>query len=81
MIRFDFGQGTLADGVSFVAAAVGLFAFADVILHVGSLHNCVPMTAKITGLMPTRKDLQDSAPAILRGTVLGSAFGILPGTR
>lgn len=80
VIRFDFGQSALADGVSFVAAAVGLFAFADVILHVGSLHSRVPMTAKITGLMPTRKDLKDSAPAILRGTLLGSAFGILPGT-
>jgi putative tricarboxylic transport membrane protein len=34
---------------------------------------------KITGLMPTRKDLKDSAPAIARGTVLGSILGILPG--
>src|SRR5580765_4610229 len=34
---------------------------------------------KITGLMPTRKDLIDSAPAIVRGTVLGSILGILPG--
>ena len=29
--------------------------------------------------MPTKKDLKDSAPAILRGTVLGSILGILPG--
>src|ERR1039458_6383862 len=28
-IRFAFGQPALADGVNFVAAAVGLFAFAD----------------------------------------------------
>src|SRR5207244_2746385 len=34
---------------------------------------------KITGLMPTKKDLIDSAPAIVRGTVLGSILGILPG--
>ncbi len=29
--------------------------------------------------MPTAKDLSDSTPAILRGTVLGSILGILPG--
>jgi putative tricarboxylic transport membrane protein len=34
---------------------------------------------KITGLMPTKKDLIDSTPAILRGTVLGLILGILPG--
>src|SRR5438874_1640418 len=34
---------------------------------------------KITGLMPTRRDLIDSAPAIVRGTILGSILGILPG--
>jgi putative tricarboxylic transport membrane protein len=34
---------------------------------------------KISGLMPTRKDLTDSAPAIVRGTLLGSLLGILPG--
>src|SRR5213078_5405004 len=35
--------------------------------------------AKITGLLPTRQDLIDSAGAIARGTVLGSLVGILPG--
>src|SRR4030081_1259004 len=34
---------------------------------------------KITGLMPTKKDLIDSAPAIIRGTLIGSILGILPG--
>src|SRR5476651_2434141 len=34
---------------------------------------------KVTGLMPTKKDMIDSAPAIVRGTILGSILGILPG--
>ena len=37
------------------------------------------MQAKITGLMPTRADLKAAAPAIGRGTILGSMLGILPG--
>lgn len=33
----------------------------------------------VTGLMPTREDWRRMAAPILRGTVLGSALGILPG--
>src|SRR5207247_5353600 len=36
-------------------------------------------TSKVTHLYPTKQDLKDSWAAILRGTVLGSALGILPG--
>ena len=35
--------------------------------------------SKITGLMPTRADLEAAAPAVGRGTILGSLLGILPG--
>ncbi len=34
---------------------------------------------KVTGLMPTKADLIAAAPAIVRGTMLGSILGILPG--
>ena len=37
------------------------------------------VNAKITGLMPTMKDLKDCVGPIGRGTVLGSILGILPG--
>jgi TctA family transporter len=36
-------------------------------------------TAKVKGLFPTSDDLKKMAPAMLRGTALGSALGILPG--
>ena len=36
-------------------------------------------TAKVTGLMPTGEDFKRMIPAVLRGTALGSALGILPG--
>jgi putative tricarboxylic transport membrane protein len=35
--------------------------------------------SKIKGLMPTKKDLKDSSGAIVRGTIIGSILGILPG--
>jgi len=33
----------------------------------------------VKNLLPTRADLKDAAPAIARGTALGSVLGILPG--
>ncbi|MBV9862150.1 MAG: tripartite tricarboxylate transporter permease [Alphaproteobacteria bacterium] len=80
VVRFSFGAEGLADGVSFVAVAVGLFAFAEVILHLGALEQRHRITSRIRGLLPTRADLSAAWKAILRGTAVGAGFGILPGT-
>ena len=77
--RFDFGTPALADGINFVALAVALFAFAEIISRAGMPENR-RVFSKISGLLPTRADLAASWKAILRGTALGAAFGILPGT-
>ena len=37
------------------------------------------VSAKVTGLMPTREDIKQSIGPILRGTALGSFLGLLPG--
>ncbi len=36
-------------------------------------------TNKVTDLFPTKEDFKRMMPAVLRGTALGSALGILPG--
>src|SRR6187401_2558371 len=79
--RMAFNIPELADGLGFATVAMGVFGFAEIIrnLDAGAEMNRDLVQQKITGLMPTRKDLMDSAPAILRGTVLGSILGILPG--
>jgi putative tricarboxylic transport membrane protein len=61
--------------------AMGLFGFAEIIrnLDAGGEADRELVQQKVTGLMPTKKDMIDSTPAILRGTVLGSILGILPG--
>ncbi len=79
-MRFTFGFWALGDGISFVAVAVGLFAIAEIIMNIGFPEKRPPLTAKVKGLLPTRADLAASWKPILRGTALGSAFGILPGT-
>lgn len=79
VMRFTFGRMELADGVSFVAVAVGLFAFAETITQMGKLSDRMPMTAKIKSLWPERQDLGAAWRPALRGTALGAALGVFPG--
>ena len=79
--RMAFNVPELADGLGFATVAMGVFGFAEIIrnLDAGAEMDRELVQQKITGLMPTKKDLIDSAPAIVRGTILGSILGILPG--
>ena len=78
--RMAFDIPELADGISFVTVAMGVFGYAEItrnLEHGSSSRNVIK--AKLTGLMPTWSDLKASAGAIGRGTMLGSCLGILPG--
>jgi putative tricarboxylic transport membrane protein len=78
--RMTFNIAELADGIGFVVVAMGVFGFAEIIRNLESTTESREiLNAKITGLMPTLADLKASAPAIGRGTVIGSIIGILPG--
>ena len=78
--RMTFDVPELSDGIGFVTVAMGVFGFAEIIRNLESpSEDRSIVQAKVTGLMPTRKDLIDSAGAIGRGTVIGSILGILPG--
>src|ERR1700704_4984757 len=77
-MTFDFAE--LADGIGFPNIALGVFGFAEIIRNLELPEESREIVnAKVTGLMPTRNDLIDSSGAIVRGTVLGSLLGILPG--
>src|SRR5436305_5704200 len=77
-MTFDFAE--LADGIGFPNIALGVFGFAEIIRNLELPEESRELVkAKVTGLMPTRKDLIDSSGAIVRGTALGSLLGILPG--
>jgi putative tricarboxylic transport membrane protein len=78
--RMTFDIAELADGIGFANIAMGVFGFAEIIRNLElPAESRDIVQAKITGLMPTRKDLIDSSGAIVRGTALGSLLGILPG--
>jgi putative tricarboxylic transport membrane protein len=78
--RMTFQLPEFADGISFVVVAMGVFGFAEIVRNLeASPESREILNTKITGLMPTRADLKAAAPAIARGTVIGSIIGILPG--
>jgi putative tricarboxylic transport membrane protein len=77
--RMAFDIPELADGIGFVVVAMGVFGYAEIMRNLETTESREIVQAKITGLMPTMKDLKDSSGAIARGTILGSILGILPG--
>ncbi|MGZ8488841.1 MAG: tripartite tricarboxylate transporter permease [Candidatus Binatia bacterium] len=78
--RFTFGMYELADGIGFVTVAMGMFGLGEIIRNLENEAGRSVMLTKITGLWPTREELKRMVAPILRGTVIGSALGILPGS-
>ncbi|MBX3531593.1 MAG: tripartite tricarboxylate transporter permease [Rhizobiaceae bacterium] len=78
--RYMFGLSGLADGISFVAAAMGLFGLTEIIANLSSRDSDQRGTHKVGSLLLTRKDAREITPPILRGTVIGSILGVLPGS-
>jgi putative tricarboxylic transport membrane protein len=77
--RYTFGLPRLADGIGFVVVAMGMFGLAEIIRNLEHEESRSVM-AKITNLMPTKEDWKRMVAPILRGTAIGSAVGILPGS-
>jgi TctA family transporter len=76
--RYTFGLPELSDGIGFVILAMGLFGLAEIITNLEKKEGR-SISAVIGSLMPNRDEITRSIPAVLRGTVLGSVLGILPG--
>jgi putative tricarboxylic transport membrane protein len=78
--RFTFDIPELMDGISFLAIAMGVFGYGEIISNLSRQESERQVfTGHVQGIMPTREDFKRMTPAILRGTTLGSLLGILPG--
>jgi putative tricarboxylic transport membrane protein len=79
-MRYTFGVGELSDGLSFVALAMGLFGIAEILRNLDTPEaDRTLVNTRVTGLWPRKGLLREAAPAVLRGTGLGSLMGLLPG--
>lgn len=82
LARMTFGMPELADGVSLVVLAMGLFGIAEIASSINRLGSGTVSQAPVTfrSMVPTRADWKASAGPIARGSGIGSFFGTLPGT-
>lgn len=81
----------LTDGVGFIALALGFFVVAPVAAELAGLSSLAPPSAPapetpldppvVSGMTerPTRAELKEALPALLRGTGLGAVLGVMPG--
>jgi TctA family transporter len=77
--RYTFDVPELTDGLSFVVIAMGMFGISEIIRNLEQDHARSLVATRIEGLMPTLADLKRIRLPVLRGTLLGSLLGVLPG--
>jgi TctA family transporter len=78
--RFSFGIAELSDGIGFVVVAVGMFAVGEIVANLGAKAEERRLASEVRNVFPSKDDLKRSLGPILRGTGIGSFFGVLPGT-
>ena len=76
--RFTFDLPFLAEGIGLVSVALGCFGIAEIIKNLDARNTQTPFNGKIN-LMPTWPEFKRIIPSALRGSVIGSLLGILPG--
>ena len=77
-MRFTLDLPFLADGVGLVSIALGCFGIAEITKNLDAREERSPFNGAIK-LIPTWPEFKRIIPSTLRGSVLGSCLGILPG--
>ena len=77
--RFTFDIPMLSDGLDFAVLAIGVFGVGEIIANLVNPERGSGEVARIDSLWPSPDDVRRAVPAALRGTMLGSVLGVLPG--
>jgi len=77
--RLTMGLDVLYDGIGFVPLSMGLFGLAEIMVNLEAAGRSGLAAKPVSGLLPGLADLARAFPAMLRGTLVGAGFGILPG--
>ena len=76
--RFTMNMSFLTDGIGLISIALGCFGIAEVVKNLDAGTERTPFNGTIK-LMPTWPEFKRIIPSALRGSVIGSFLGILPG--
>lgn len=78
--RYHLGLFELRDGISFIALAMGLFGVSEILYSLREADDA-PEVQKVSlrSMIPSKEDWKRSRMPTIRGTLIGGAFGVLPG--
>ena len=76
--RYTMNLPFLADGIGVISIALGCFGITEVVKNLDSGSKHSPFNGKIN-LIPTWPEFKRIIPSALRGSLIGSFLGILPG--
>ena len=78
MMRFTMNLPFLADGIGMISLAIGCFGLAEIVSNLDKGNTLTPFNGKIK-LIPTWTEFKRIIPSALRGSIVGSILGLLPG--
>jgi len=76
--RYTMGLPFLMDGVGMISIAIGCFGLAEIVKNLDNRDERTPFTGTIK-LIPTWTEFKRIIPSALRGSIVGSFLGLLPG--
>ena len=79
VLRYTFGVPELSDGIGLVPLFMGMYGVSEIIKNLEDKGEREVFTKSVKNLFPRWADFKASIGAILRGTAIGSALGLLPG--
>ena len=77
--RFTFGIPQFGDGIEFAVIAMGIFGIGETIVNLERSGAARPYVEAVRKLWPAPRELRAMLAPAWRGTLLGSALGVLPG--
>lgn len=78
--RFTFGFLELSQGIDLVPIAMGMFGLAELLVMAEQkLIKAEPISVRLRDLLPTREERRRSRLPIVRGSIMGFLFGLVPG--
>lgn len=77
--RFTLGNINLAGGIEILSVVIGLYGVAEILVNCETITKNQMLAERIRGLWPTLNDWKMSWKPMMRGSVLGFFFGLVPG--
>lgn len=77
--RYAFGNVSMTGGLTLVPVLVGLFGFREVLKQTESAHLSYEVVKQVNKILPSPRQMLKIFPTTIRGGIIGTFVGILPG--